>query len=64
MDSGVLFFKSIGQIELEIIQPITGSPVYPDFLKEKGEDLHHLDFDAHDIEEKYDICQIMNIRVI
>jgi len=41
MDSGVLFFRSIGPIELEITQPIAGSPAYHDFLKEKGEDLHH-----------------------
>jgi catechol 2,3-dioxygenase-like lactoylglutathione lyase family enzyme len=59
-----LGFCSLGPIELEIIQPITGPTVYHDFLKEKGEGLHHLGFDVNDIEEKLDICRKMNIRVI
>jgi methylmalonyl-CoA/ethylmalonyl-CoA epimerase len=60
----ILGFCSLGPIELEIIQPITGPTVYHDFLKEKGEGLHHLGFDVNDIEEKLDICRKMNIRVI
>jgi len=59
----IMGFCSLGSVELEIIQPITGQTVYHDFLKEKGEGLHHLGFDVNDI-EKIDICRNLNIQVI
>jgi catechol 2,3-dioxygenase-like lactoylglutathione lyase family enzyme len=60
----IMGFCSLGSVELEIIQPIAGPTVYHDFLKEKGEGLHHLGFDVNDIEKKIDICQNLNIQVI
>jgi methylmalonyl-CoA/ethylmalonyl-CoA epimerase len=33
---------TVGQIELELLQPVEGENIYSDFLKEHGEGLHHL----------------------
>jgi hypothetical protein len=32
----------IGDIEIEIIQPVYGPSIYPEFLKRKGPGLHHI----------------------
>lgn len=37
-------FANVGNTELEIIQPISGDSVWFDFLKEKGEGIHHIKF--------------------
>jgi methylmalonyl-CoA/ethylmalonyl-CoA epimerase len=57
-------FCSLGSVELELIQPITGPTIYHDFLQEKGEGLHHLGFDVKDIERKLILCAEMGIKVI
>ncbi len=43
-------FFDLGNIELEIIQPLTGQSIWRDFLDEKGPGIHHLKFnlDRHD----------------
>ena len=33
---------TVGQMELELLQPAAGENIYSDFLKEHGEGLHHL----------------------
>lgn len=60
----MLGFCSLGPVELELIQPVTGPSVYEDFLKEKGEGIHHLGYDVKDMDEKLAICQKMGIQVI
>ena len=60
----IMGFCSLGPVELELIQPITGPTIYHDFLKEKGEGMHHLGFDVRDIDEKIALCKKMGIRII
>ncbi|MBA7555171.1 hypothetical protein ES705_47824 [subsurface metagenome] len=57
-------FCSLGSVEFEIIQPITRPTVYHDFLKEKGEGIHHLGFDVKDIEKKLALCKEIGIKII
>ncbi len=57
-------FCSLGSVELELIQPITGPTIYHDFLKEKGEGIHHLGFDVTEIDEKIALCRKIGIRII
>jgi catechol 2,3-dioxygenase-like lactoylglutathione lyase family enzyme len=40
----------VGQIEVEVIQPIKGRTVYDDFLKKKGEGLHHVAFEVKNLD--------------
>ena len=60
----LMAFGSLGPVELEIIQPITEPTVYHDYLKEKGEGIHHLGFDVKDIEKKLEIFTKMGIKNI
>ena len=60
----IMSFCSLGSVELEMIQPITGPTIYHDFLQEKGEGLHHLGFDVKDIEKKLALCKEIGIKVI
>jgi len=60
----IMGFCSLGSVELELIQPITGPTIYHDFLQEKGEGLHHLGFDVKDIDKKLALCKEMGIKSI
>lgn len=33
---------NLGDMQLELIQPVRNVPIYEDFLKEKGEGIHHI----------------------
>lgn len=48
-------FFDLGNIELEIIQPLEGDTVWGDFLREKGPGLHHIKFSVptHDETVEY-----------
>jgi methylmalonyl-CoA/ethylmalonyl-CoA epimerase len=39
-------FADMGQVELELIQPVEGESIYTDFLKEHGPGLHHIRFNV------------------
>ena len=60
----IMCFCSLGSVELEIIQPVTSPTIYHDFLKEKGEGIHHLGFDVKDIDKKLALCREMGIKII
>ena len=57
-------FCSLGPVELELIEPVTEPTIYHDFLKEKGDGIHHLGFDVKDIDERIKICAKMGIDVL
>ncbi len=57
-------FCSLGPIELELIEPITEPTIYHDFLKEKGEGIHHIGFDVKDMDERIKVCAEMGIDVL
>lgn len=44
-------FAKMGDVELEIIQPISGKSVWFDFLEKHGEGIHHLKFLVPSLEE-------------
>ena len=41
-------FCQVGNVELEIIQPLSGKSIWRDFLDEKGEGIHHIRFNVDD----------------
>jgi len=57
-------FCSLGHIELELIEPVTAPTIYHDFLKEKGEGIHHIGFDVKDMDEKIRISKELGIDVL
>jgi len=60
----LLAFCSMKQFELELIQPTVEPTIYHDFLKEKGEGIHHLGFDIEDLEKKISICKEYGIQIM
>lgn len=59
-----LAFCSLGPVEFELIEPVTGPSLYHDFLKEKGEGLHHIGFDVKDFDAKLELCGKLGIKVL
>ena len=47
---------SIGEIELELVQPVEGDSIYQDWINEHGEGMHHLKFLCEDADE---VCTIL-----
>ncbi len=46
----------IGNVEIELIQPVSGKNIYMDFLDKHGEGLHHICLDTSDYEKA---CEIL-----
>ena len=44
-------FAMVGEVQIELIEPLSGENIYYDFLAEHGERLHHLQFLVDDIDE-------------
>lgn len=57
-------FCSLGPVELEIIEPVKAPTIYHDFLKEKGEGIHHIGFDVQDMDDKIKLSQKLGIAVL
>jgi methylmalonyl-CoA/ethylmalonyl-CoA epimerase len=43
-------FVDLGQVELELIQPLEGKSIWSDFLEKRGEGIHHIRFNTPDHE--------------
>ncbi|HEX4190483.1 MAG TPA: VOC family protein [Marmoricola sp.] len=41
----------VGDLQLEVIQPVSGTSIYSEFLEAKGPGLHHICFDVEDMTE-------------
>lgn len=41
-------FADLGNVELELIQPVEGQTIWADFLRERGPGLHHIRFNVPD----------------
>ena len=41
----------VGAVQLELVQPVDGPSIYRDFLVERGEGLHHMNFLVDDVDE-------------
>lgn len=57
-----LYIKQVGAVELELIQPIEGNSVNREFLRKKGERLHHLGFLLKNIDEETEKLQRQGVK--
>jgi catechol 2,3-dioxygenase-like lactoylglutathione lyase family enzyme len=46
----LLGFADLGNIQLELVEPLEGDTIYSEFLSRAGEGIHHLLFDVPDID--------------
>ncbi|MFC1950151.1 VOC family protein [Chloroflexota bacterium] len=49
----------VGEVELELCQPIEGESIYQDFLTEHGEGLHHMNFLVDSADEVDNVTEVM-----
>jgi len=54
----------IGNIEFELMQPTHEAGIISDFLKKRGEGLHHLAFEVDDMKVILDFMKKQNVKVI
>ena len=57
-------YANLGPVRLEIIELIEGKTIHEDFLKEKGEGLHHLGFLVKDLKKCEEDAEKVGLKVI
>jgi methylmalonyl-CoA/ethylmalonyl-CoA epimerase len=58
----LLAFVTIGNTQLEIVQPLEGQNIYTDFLDEHGPGLHHIRLTIPDFDEKVAFLEASGIK--
>lgn len=59
-----LGLAQIGNLQWELIQPLTGNSTYKEFLDTHGEGLHHVAVDVGDFDQAIDLMQQHGIGVL
>lgn len=54
-------FIPMGNTEIELIEPLEGESVWKDFLREKGEGIHHLKYEVESLNEAMDFFKSKGI---
>jgi methylmalonyl-CoA/ethylmalonyl-CoA epimerase len=57
-------FAKLGPVSLELIELIEGKTVHEDFLKEKGEGLHHIAFAVENLKKCEEEAEKAGLKVI
>lgn len=58
-----LAFFRLENIAIELIEPIGGPSTWQDFLEKHGDGVHHIAFNADNLEETLEKCKGMRIEV-
>jgi methylmalonyl-CoA/ethylmalonyl-CoA epimerase len=59
----VQFFSKAGSLDIKLIQPASPESPLKNFLKSRGEGLHHLGFKAEDVHQAIDTLQERGARI-
>jgi methylmalonyl-CoA/ethylmalonyl-CoA epimerase len=57
-------FLYLGEVQIELIQVISGETLHTKFLEERGEGLHHLGFFVDDLENELTELEKEGIKVL
>ena len=57
-------FAQLGPVTLELIELIDGKTVHEDFLREKGEGLHHIGFAVKDLKKCEEEAEKAGLKVV
>ena len=57
-------FAQLGPVTLELIELFDGKTVHEDFLKEKGEGLHHIGFAVKDLKKCEEEAEKLGLKVV
>ena len=55
---------SVGEVNIELLEPITEDSPIAKFIAKRGEGLHHLSFEVDDIEKKIRELEKNNVKMI
>lgn len=55
-------FIPMGNTEIELIEPVEGESVWKDFLREKGEGVHHLKYEVESLNEAMEFFKSKGIE--
>lgn len=55
---------NLGDVQLELIQVVEGETIHADFLRRKGEGLHHIGFFVKDLDEKVRMAREKGMEVV
>ena len=59
-----LALTQIGNVQWELIQPLTGPSIYKEFLEQKGEGLHHVACDVGDYDQAVAVLKKHGISIL
>ena len=57
-------FTQLGNLQLEIVQPLEGRSIFKDYLENHGPGLHHIRFTEKDFDKKVEQLQKAGIQMI
>ena len=57
-------FTQLGNLQLEVVQPLDGKSIFRDFLESHGPGLHHIRFTEKDFDQKAEQLQKAGIQMI
>lgn len=57
-------FAQLGNLQLELIQPVKGKSIFTDFLETHGPGLHHIRFSEKDFNQKVEQLQKAGVQMI
>jgi catechol 2,3-dioxygenase-like lactoylglutathione lyase family enzyme len=54
----------VGELQIELIQPLEGKTIYGEFLEKWGDGIHHLGFDVNNLDERVAAFQKLGIGAL
>ena len=57
-------FGQMGPVRLELVQVVKGECIYTDFLKTKGQGVHHLGFEVADLEKEIANAESQGLEMV
>ncbi len=54
----------MGELQIELIQPLEGKTIYGEFLEKWGDGIHHLGFDVNNLDERVAAFRKLGIGVL
>ncbi len=61
---GKIGISQVGPVQFELIEILEGESIHGEFLKERGEGLHHIGFYVRDLEARLEACREAGIDVL
>jgi len=61
---GKIGMAQVGAVQFELIQIMEGESIHSEFLRERGEGLHHIGFYVRDLDARLEACKDAGIEIL